>query len=298
MVDLILFYYSVKAANPMDLNNTISLIKNSRHDLLEELWLDLHDLIAWYAGRYYVRLTAGGQCFGITVDDLIQSGFIALYEAVYAYDPQREDAAFKALLQCYLHKQFRLTIGRTDRQLRDPLNHCKRLEEPIDSTDPGGLLLEDVIPDDNNGFEAVEDEVYRNQLHDALEDAIDMLPKGEAACLRSQYWEELSQAETADKMGVTVQRVSQLHNAGLNHIRRSSARSKLEQFLDDNTNYYQLVGKERFNRTHSSSVETIVLKREFLREWYAAHMEEIDTEEDASEYKKTQYRQLYCEITA
>lgn len=104
----------------MELNETVIAIQNGRHDLLEGLWKDLRGLVAWYARLYYTKLTAGGRNYGITVEDLVQSGYIALYECCFAFDPEHENSSFKALLAYYLKRNSEL-------QSAEQTNDCEIL---------------------------------------------------------------------------------------------------------------------------------------------------------------------------
>ncbi len=258
----------------------ISLIQSGRHDLMEQLWMQLRRLIEWYAKRYYRRIggitgTAPG---GVELDDLIQAGYIALADAVNDYDPSK--GTFTPYLSYHLQRVFRLTIGRTDKQLSDPLNYAASLDVPNDEDDPDSLTKLDGLPDPCNAYLTVEDRIFQEELHSALEKAIDILSEQEARAIRAEYYEGQKQKETAEELGVSISRVSQLRKDGIRHLRQSSAKKQLEIFLGEQVSYYKGNGLGRYIQTMTSGVERAVLHREYLRDHYIDFLE--DEEKDSA----------------
>lgn len=238
------------------------LIQQGHTELLLELWEQKRRLIAVWAAKYFTIISAGRAApGGVEVDDLVQCGFIAMVEAAAVHNP--ELGSFNAILSYYCKKHFRAAIGRSEKQLRDPLNSCASLDVPVGEDEDNTLL--DFIPDSRDPFTGVEDRIYQEQLHKALEAALEMIPTAEAECIRSEYFEGRTQAEIAARMGVSQERARQLRNGGLRHIRTSSAGAKLERWLDEETPYFKKVGVDRFNRTHTSAVEEVMLWRERRR---------------------------------
>ena len=244
----------------MEISECISLIQQGQNEYMIVLWGMVKGLIARWALRYCAGRRVPG---GVELDDLMQCGFLAMVEAVQGYDPEK--GGFNTYLHYHVKKQFRDAIGRTDRQLRDPLNHCISLDIPVDEDDPDGKTFLDVVPDPRDSFAGVEKSIFREQLHKALETALDSIPAREAQALRAEYWRGLNQTETAAEMGVTDERVRQLRNGGLRHIRNSSARVMLEKFIDYQTPFYKKVSVVSFNRTRTSAVEAVMLFREKMR---------------------------------
>ena len=74
---------------------------------------------------------------------------------------------------------------RTARAANDPLNNAVSLSTPIDED----ITLEDAVPDPNGAesFERVEDDVYRQQLHDALCEAMEDIPAECSNIIRRRY---------------------------------------------------------------------------------------------------------------
>lgn len=237
-------------------------IQQGRKDLIIDLWEEVKRYIFMHANRFYNIISAGRTPpGGVTVEDLKQCGFLAMIEAAAAYDSTR--GAFTTFLTYYLKKHFNQAIGRTEKQRREPLNNCTSLDVPIDEDGENTLL--DFIPDSRDEFAVVEEKIYQEQLHNALETALNTLPKAEADTIRAEFFDGKKQSEIAAKMGVSQERARQLRNGGLRHIRTSSARVKLERFIDSETNFYKYVSVYQFNRTSTSAVEYLTFIRERQR---------------------------------
>ena len=242
-------------------------IQQGNKELYTELWEDLRDLIAWYANRYYAAISSSGKTLGgVEREDLKQAGFIAITEAVKYYDPEK--GSFKAILAYYIKKAFRETIGRSDRQLRDPLNYAISLNVPVSDDEPDEPEKLDCVPDPRDEISNVDDAVFTEQLHAALEKALDSISPREAYVIRSEFWEGCKQWETAEKMGISYQMVRWLKTDGFRNIRKSAAGKQLERFLDAETSFYSGVGIAAFKKTQKRAIESKVIHREELRKQY------------------------------
>ena len=258
----------------------ISLIQSGRHDLMEQLWMQLRRLIEWYAKRYYKRIggitgTAPG---GVELDDLIQAGYIGLADAIANHDPSK--GSFTSYLSYHLLKVFRYTVGRTDKQLADPLNCAISLDLPIDADDPEGETWISALPDPRDDYAPLEDRIFQEELHNVLENVINTLSAKEARAVRDEYFEGRKQRETAEELGVSISRVHQLRKDGIRHLRQSSAKKQLEIFLGEQVSYYKGNGLGRYIQTMTSGVERAVLHREYLRDHYIDFLEDEDSADE------------------
>lgn len=240
-------------------------IQHGHDELLPDLWAGVEKLVRLFARKYYSAITVNGPApGGVEIDDLVQMGFIAMTEAASVHDPER--GSFVTLLTIYLKKFFREAIGKTTRQLRDPLNGCLSLDIPV-GDDPDGPTRLDFVPDARDYLADVEARVFNDELHAALEAALEGIPAREASVIRSVYYDDRSLTETAAELGVSHQRAQQLRNSGLHRLRYGPARSKLEQFVDDRTSFYGGNGLQNYLTAQTSPVEKKVLFRERLREY-------------------------------
>ncbi len=210
-------------------------IQKGEKSLIEPLWEQLRRLIGMYAGRCINRMQSRCDAAGVTEEDLIQTGFFALLDAVKAYDPA-SGYKLTAFLKYPLQNRFNALLGlRTVKAKNDPLNHCESLDEPIGSED-GDFTRSDIMPDENaqQAFEdAIESEWLRS-LRAVEEELIDeRLTKGEAAAVRGTFFQGLKFQPIADRLGVTRERVRQLQYHGLRRLRTSGAIKRLHPFMYD-----------------------------------------------------------------
>lgn len=210
-------------------------IQKGEKSLIEPLWEQLRRLIGMYAGRCINRMQSRCAAAGVTEEDLIQTGFFALLDAVRAYDPA-SGYKLTSFLKYPLQNRFNALLGlRTVKAQNDPLNGCDSLDEPIGGED-GDFTRSDVMPDENaqQAFEdAIEGEWLRS-LRAVEEQLIDeRLTEGEAAAVRGSFFEGLRLQPIADRLGVTRERVRQLQYHGLRRLRTGDAIKKLHPFMYD-----------------------------------------------------------------
>lgn len=246
-------------------------IAQGRDDLQLQLW---DQVKAYVHMRAYKVVTLSGGAGGATVQDLEQSGFLAMLRAVEKYDPAR--GSFLSCLTYYLQQEF-AAVGGYRSTKRDPLDTCLSLDAPVTGGEDGGedMTYIDTIEDPQDLCGEVEEAIYTTQLHAALDSAIgEHLTARQAEIMREQYWQNKSASAIARERGVSFQNVTQQLHRGLQLLRRSSAARSLRDFLDEE-NLYAGTGLRRFNVTGTSAVERAVLRREDAVEREARREEDV-----------------------
>lgn len=229
-------------------------IKEGREDLLLELWGQVRKFIRKQA---YKRYQETGGFGGVEAEDLTQSGYFALVEAVRYFEPEA-GYSFLAVLGNCLKTAFARAGGyRTTK--KDALDNSKSLDEPL-TDDPEGLTLAGTLADPVDAFEEVNQKIWQEELRAAIEAAIHSLPEEEAETLRGRYYHDKTFAEIGKEIGTTAQRVRTLEYSGLKKLRQPS--SGLARFIEDTTNYYAHVGVAAFQRTRTSAVEMIAIHQD------------------------------------
>lgn len=237
----------------------VALIQGGERDKLPELWEQVEKFVAQQAHRRH-RLSGG--VGGVEVEDLYQSGYIALVAAADTYDPLA-GCAFIGWLALTLRTAFAEAGGyRSRKQAHDPLHRAGSMDAPTseDSDTSIGELVAD--PAAALAFQDAEDGIWLGQLHDALETALDELPDRQGDTLRRRFYQTQSLEEIAAAEGVSKEAVRLWQAKGLQALRQEA---ELQQFVEERTPYYLRVGVEEFQRTGESAVERIVIRREQLR---------------------------------
>lgn len=236
----------------------VSAIQAGDRGLISELWERVRRYVEYKARAEYNR-TQGR--YGVTAEDLFQSGFVAMMASIDTYDERK--GPYLNWLTYYLRSEFSTLCGQDKNP--DPINYALSIDAPMSCTEDDELTLADTIASPEDCYEDTERRVYCEQLHGALERALELLPEVQADIIRERYWEGKALKTVSEARHISINAVWAREQAALNKIRRSSQAQNLYRFIDDNTNYYRGVGLQEFRNSGDSAVERAVIKREELR---------------------------------
>lgn len=232
--------------------------------LMPDLWDSMRGLICKVANAFY--LSRREQCLasGVTVDDLTQEGYLALVDAVSAYDKTR-GYKLSAFLTFPLLNRFNSITG--SRGNKNPLNFCASLDAPIGDED--GSVLSDVLPDERSSedYETIENDMAAADLRKALEECLATLESKERAVLELRFFEGKTRSKTAEQSALSVAEVRRFEQSGLLNLRKPKNRNRILSAMESDlveSIGYRRSGYQSFRRTWSSSVELAVLKLECL----------------------------------
>lgn len=192
------------------------LIQDGDNARILELWQQCNAFVWKQARREMFRLDGRR---GVDVNDLVQSGFLAMLDAAKSFDANA-GFAFMTLLGFKIKTAFQEAAGcRTKRQMMEPIDSAISLETPL-TDEENADVLGDTIPD--LAAEIAFDEIAENDrlrlLHNALETALAALPQEQSEALRMKYFEGLpADAKTCQK--------------GLRALRHPNISKELKDFL-------------------------------------------------------------------
>lgn len=238
-------------------------IHQGEAELIPELWEQVQRFIIKKANQYYLLYCENSRC---EVEDLVQSGYFALLNAVRYHDPEK-GFSFLTILGYSLRAEFALVSG--VRGKRDALKYSASIDTPVGSDENSDFadFIADASTVGENSVEnrALED-LYQQQLHGALCAGMSLLTKRQREVLHARYFEQKRVEETAHIIGCSCSNVTHIEQKALAEMYRTRMESGLNEYLESHTDYYSHTGVKRFKSTHTSSVETIVLKRAELAE--------------------------------
>ena len=231
---------------------------------LGQLWELNKGLLRSMFWKWYPAHKAQADAHGLTADDFEQEGFFAIQHAAQTYDPAQ--GAFTTWLTAAMQRQIQRTVtnghartvtgedGKQHTTSADPLNHCTSLDVPLDDEDGGSDTLGDLQEDPAAAAEldAVEDEVFREQLHSAMEEALAKLTDREADVLRRRYYQQQRFREIGAAHDVAASRAQQIERTALHKLGRNP---KLCRFHDEIIQYHAYRGTGFGSWQHSGSVE-------------------------------------------
>lgn len=237
-------------------------IQEGECDLLCELWGQVEKFVSMQAGKVSRALRG---YVAADYDDLYQSGYLALVEAVESFQEDKQ-VPFITWFAYYLKTAFAVATGyRSEKDKASPLRFAKSLDAPL--VEDADMSLEDTVQDPRDPFEEAEQAIWLEQLRAELHKALSTLPSKEQAILERRYWKEASLREIGETMGLQANRVRLVEQKALRKLRHPRTAKPLRAFIEERTNYYRHVGVDAFQRLRSSSVELEAIRREALRDY-------------------------------
>ena len=135
-------------------------IQAGEQELLPQLWAQVRRFVCKMAHRRYFATNGLG---GVELDDLIQSGFLAVVQAVEYFKPDGE-YKFLTYLDVCLKNAF-ASAGGYRANKRDPLLDCISLDTPLGNDSDSDTLL-DLQEDPANQIEDAERRIWLEQLRE------------------------------------------------------------------------------------------------------------------------------------
>lgn len=232
---------------------------------LGQLWEINKGLLRSLFWRWYPSHKALADAHGLTADDFEQEGFFAVQYAAEHYDPGK-GFAFSTWLSYAMQRQIDRAItgghhrkitdpdGKTRTTSADPLNRCASLDVSLDDEDGGAAPLGDLQPDPAAAAEMqdAEERLYQEQLHDALEEALNKLTEREESVIRGRFYEQKTLKEIAADDGSSIERVRQISASA---FRRLRGNPRLRRWHDEIITSHAWHGTGFAAWAHGGSVE-------------------------------------------
>ena len=254
-----------------------------------ELWEQVAGLVKWKANHIMTALDLRGSSCGVELDDLMQSGYLALVKAVETYDPA--NGAFSTWLMFHLKNTFAEATGyRTQRGRNEPLNTAFSLDKPL-TDESDSSLFGDFVPDQRAAatMEAIEEKEYRRQLREAVEAVLADIPEQSREVIQMRIFQEMTLLQVAEIQGTTPERIRQKENKAIRELRRPRIACRLRSFYDFNS--YFGTGLGAFRTTGMSVQERYLVVEEEAQERENRRRQERESrrqeEKAQSEFEET-----------
>lgn len=250
---------------------------------LGQLWEINKGLLRSMFWKWYPGHKSLADEHGMTADDFEQEGYFAVKYAAEHYDPSKGVAfttwltyGMKQQIQQALTGGHRRKVTGADGKIRmisaDPLNHCTSLDTPLDEEDDGAASLGDLQPDPaaSEAFQDVEERIYQEELHMALEEALLKLSEREQRIVRGLYFAGHTLKQEAAEDGTTYQMIYQLRQNALRKLRRSPT---LQRWHDEVIQTHAWQGTGFWAWAYGGSVEERTV--EFLERYESDHSDTV-----------------------
>lgn len=162
---------------------------------------------------------------------------------------------------------------------RDRVTLAIRSTSEVIGGDDDDITLEDTLPAEGDQYEDAVDRIQQEQLSRELWAQVDKLPEREASVVRGKYLNGETYAQSGERLGVSQERIRQLHARALRTLRSGKARQRLLPYLSDSAAYSigTRSGLSYFKRNHTTGQERAVM---LLEQWTGPIWKNTSTQEE------------------
>ncbi len=166
------------------------------------------------------------------MDDIIQSGFIALTEAVKAFDIE-SGYKLSSYISYPLKNQINILLGCRS-SYRDGLNYSISLDAPLNN-DTDDLTIGDTLPDTGaeTTLQGIEDNIFNIQLRKALIKEIIQLSEQEQRIIFDRNFDNLKFSDISQRDNIPEWKAKSLYRNALHNLSRGRHKKALRAFADE-----------------------------------------------------------------
>ena len=188
-----------------NLINIIEKAKNGEEESFELLFLKYKNYIDRTSFSKFIR--------GAGIDDVIQHGYIGLWNAVKYFNKEKV-VDLDSFIKLCIKREIYTAIKTADRKKHKVFNNAFSIEKKI-CENPGGLKLKDVIL----GISASpEEEVIENESENLINIKLDRLPKMQSECMRL-YIKGFKQSEICKILNLKSKQVDNALNRAKTNLK-------------------------------------------------------------------------------
>ena len=235
-------------------------IADGNKELIGELYQRNYGVLYKLAYRYYTLYSDRCISAGVTLDDMMNECYFAVYTAAKSYAKGKREYKFVSYLRYATLQYFQQMAGtRTGRQRKEPLNSCKSLDVPIEGTE--GLTLAGTVEDIDAAekADALIDRLAYGEVFPEVKRILADEPE-KYNTIYALYHDNISRSEWARITGVTPQAVRWQREAAFRLLRRSKSKYLHSLYEEIISSSYYMGGLNKFKHTHTSSVEWAVIQ--------------------------------------
>lgn len=252
---------------------------------LGQLWEINKGLLHRLFWQWYSKNKAVADAAGLTLEDFDQESFFSVQRAAQHHDSSK--GSFTSLLPYYVLSQIRHAVcgehcksietdnGKRVQVSANPLNECSSLDAPLDADDAGSSTKGETIEDPaaTQAFQTAEDNLYTEELHNALEEALSHLAAKQADVVRRHYFEGQTLKEISQEDGTTLNAARNREQAAFIALSRNL---KLQRWRDDviTTRAWRGTGWNAWSRYGSVQERTVEYWDEQVKK-YEEHVREL-----------------------
>ncbi len=239
----------------------VVLIQAGQPELAAALWQQVERLVGWKANRVAAALPPGA---GVTKEDLVNTGYIAMVEAVETFD-SGAGATFSSWLMIHLQRHFAEAGGyRNQSAKNEPCRNAISLDTFVGDGEKS--TISDLVPDPKAAatMEGVEDSLWVEQLHRAELEVLSAIKQDQAEAVYRNFILGQTCEECAVSMGISHIRAKGLIQMGMDNLRKPKNSCRLRPFL--HFDYFHGTGLSSFRNSGMSIQEQYLISLERAEE--------------------------------
>lgn len=188
-------------------------IQSGEKGLSSQLWDNVRKLVYLLTNRLYVAYKSRCEAKCIELADIVQEGYLAMMDAVDAYDPDL-GFAFVSYLRHPLANRVKAMLFKRGHE------HIREIsyDQPIGES--GEDSLWDIMPSPERPYAKLIEQGWQDALKKAMESALSYLSSDQYLSTRLRYYERLSGRQAAEIMGIPANREAHIHQKALLDLSR------------------------------------------------------------------------------
>lgn len=209
------------------------LIQNGKKEYIPQLWNQVQKLMYLKAKHAYTKFKDRCLQCGIELSDMEQVTYFAFLNAIKAYKADNGNKFTSYIEYPFKTAIYELVGLKTVKNNKEPLNNCKSLNEPINSSEDDTITLLDTLADDAS-LEFIE-QMDTASVCDTVRSVIETLNEPYKDIIKHLYFEGLSLKKTGEKLGVSHERVRQLKQKALKILSKNKIMLELWKDCKDHS---------------------------------------------------------------
>lgn len=187
-------------------------------ELIPVLWEKVRKLVYMRSEKFYRLNKDLCDRRGVDVWDIKQESYTAYLYALKSFDIS-QGYKFTTYLERPLKNAIGDLLGRSKREVNEPLNTCKSFDKSVMLPDGKEVELFELVPD-KSSLDFVE-RMETLSEYETIHEIVDSLPETCKSVVNKHYFQGVTFTAIADEMGVSKERIRQIHLRALKILRNN-----------------------------------------------------------------------------
>ena len=203
-------------------------------ELIPVLWEKVRKLVYMHSEKFYRLNKELCDRRGVDVWDIKQESYNAFLKALKAFDISK-GYKFTTYLKMPFKNAVNDLLGRSKREVNEPLNSYKSLNKPVGLPDGSETEFGELIPD-KSSLDFVE-RMETLSEYETIHEIVDSLPEPCRIVINQHYFQGVTFTAIADEMGFSKERIRQIHLRALKILRNNKDLQEIYGYYEKHYNW-------------------------------------------------------------